>query len=57
MDEAEAIGRPVRMLVMLPSMIAFRDIGFEQRTEGVPDYARIGAAMARHGIETLSLAA
>jgi quercetin dioxygenase-like cupin family protein len=50
---------PVRMLVMLaPSMIAFfRDIGSEDRPEGAPDFARIGAAMSRHGIETLSLAA
>jgi hypothetical protein len=47
------------MLVMLaPYMIAFfRDIGSERRPEGAPDYVRIGAAMARHGIETLSMAA
>lgn len=50
---------PVRMLVMIaPSMIAFfRDVGSEHRMEGVPDFAHIGAAMSRHGIETLPMAA
>ncbi|RWD99683.1 cupin domain-containing protein [Mesorhizobium sp.] len=51
-------GRPVRMLVLVePSMIAFfRDIGtVEQQAQ--PDFARIGAAMQRHGIEALLVAA
>jgi quercetin dioxygenase-like cupin family protein len=52
-------GKPVRMLVMLePSMIAFfREIGSVERPQGTPDFARIGAAMARHGIEALAMAA
>ncbi|MFQ6186237.1 cupin domain-containing protein [Sinorhizobium meliloti] len=50
---------PIRMLVMLaPSMIAFfRDVGSVERPQGTPDFARIGAAMDRHGIEALSMAA
>jgi quercetin dioxygenase-like cupin family protein len=51
--------KPIRMLVMLaPSMIAFfRDIGSVDRPQGTPDFARIGAAMDRHGIEALAMAA
>jgi quercetin dioxygenase-like cupin family protein len=52
-------GKPVRMLVLLePSMIAFfREIGSVERPHGAPDFARIGAAMERHGIEALAMAA
>jgi len=52
-------GKPVRVLVMLePSMIAFfREIGSVERPQGAPDFARIGAAMERHGIEALAMAA
>ncbi|HHZ10017.1 MAG TPA: cupin domain-containing protein [Rhizobiales bacterium] len=52
-------GKPVRMLVMLDSaMVAFfRDIGSAERPSGAPDFARIGAAMERHGIEALATAA
>lgn len=52
-------GKPVRMLVMLEaSMVAFfRDIGSAEPAHGVPDFARIGAAMQRHGIEALASAA
>ena len=48
--------RPARMLVMLASsMIAFfRDIGSTERPQGAPDFAGIGAAMDRHGIEMAS---
>ncbi len=51
-------GRPVRMLVLIEaSMIAFfRDIGTIE-PEAQPDFARIGAAMQRHGIEVLAMAA
>ncbi|WP_134495241.1 cupin domain-containing protein [Microvirga pakistanensis] len=44
---------PVRMLVLIePSMIAFfRDIGTAE-PPAQPDFARIGAAMQRHGIKT-----
>ncbi|TGP18164.1 MULTISPECIES: cupin domain-containing protein [unclassified Mesorhizobium] len=51
-------GRPVRMLVLVePSMIAFfRDIGTVE-PQAQPDFARIGAAMQRHGIEALPAAA
>jgi quercetin dioxygenase-like cupin family protein len=51
-------GKPVRMLVMLEaSMVAFfRDIGASEPASGVPDFARIGAAMERHGIEALASA-
>lgn len=51
--------KPVRMLVMLEaSMVAFfRDIGSAERAHGAPDFARIGAAMAKHGIEALATAA
>ncbi|RWM06359.1 MAG: cupin domain-containing protein [Mesorhizobium sp.] len=50
--------RPVRMLVLVePSMIAFfRDIGTVE-PQAQPDFARIGAAMQRHGIEALPVAA
>lgn len=49
-------GRPARMLVLFePSMTTFfRDIGLAE-PEAEPDFARIGAAMQRHGIETLEL--
>lgn len=52
-------GKPVRMLVMLEaSMVAFfRDIGSTEPVSGMPDFARIGAAMERHGIEALASAA
>lgn len=52
-------GKPVRMLVMLEaSMVAFfRDIGSSEPASGAPDFARIGAAMQRHGIEALASAA
>lgn len=52
-------GKPVRMLVLLePTMIAFfREIGSVERPQGGPDFARIGAAMQRHGIEALAMAA
>ena len=51
--------KPVRMLVMLEaSMVAFfRDIGSAERMQGAPDFARIGAAMQKHGIEPLAAAA
>jgi quercetin dioxygenase-like cupin family protein len=50
-------GRPVRMLVLVEkSMIGFfRDIGTEPQAE--PDFAEIGAAMQRHGIEPITMAA
>ncbi len=43
----------VRMLVLLdPSMTAFfREIGSKEPPKGEPDFARIGMAMQRHGIE------
>jgi len=49
-------GRPARMLVLLePSMTAFfRDIGTEE-PQAAPDFARIGAAMQRHGIHALDM--
>lgn len=49
---------PVKMLVLIePQMIAFfRDIGTAEPQEQ-PDFARIGAAMERHGISVLSMAA
>lgn len=52
-------GRTVRMLVTVePSMTAFfREIGTQQRPQGAPDFARIGAAMEKHGIEALAMAA
>jgi quercetin dioxygenase-like cupin family protein len=52
-------GKPVRMLVMLDaSMVAFfRDIGSAEPASGAPDFARIGAAMQKHGIEALATAA
>lgn len=51
-------GRPVKMLVLIdPSMTAFfRDIGTAE-PQATPDFARIGAAMQRHGIEVLAMAA
>ena len=50
-------GKPARMLVLLePSMTAFfREIGTVE-PEAKPDFARIGAAMQRHGIEALQTA-
>lgn len=52
-------GELVRMLVLLePSMTAFfREIGSHEPLKGEPDFARIGAAMQRHGIEVLAAAA
>ena len=52
-------GKAVRMLVLLePSMTAFfREIGSLDRPMGAPDFARIGAAMEKHGIEALAMAA
>jgi len=49
---------PVRMLVLIEqSMITFfRDIGTVE-PQAEPDFAQIGAAMQRHGIEVLSMAA
>lgn len=50
-------GKPARMLVLLePSMTAFfREIGTAE-PQTTPDFARIGAAMQRHGIEALQMA-
>lgn len=50
-------GNPARMLVLVePSMTAFfREIGTAE-PQGEPDFARIGAAMQRHGIEALQMA-
>lgn len=44
------------MLVQIePSMVAFfRDIGLAAKPQGAPDFARITAAMARHGIEAIA---
>jgi quercetin dioxygenase-like cupin family protein len=52
-------GAPVRVLVLLePAMVTFfREIGTPTPPEGAPDFAAIGAAMARHGIEALPAAA
>lgn len=52
-------GKPVRMMVMLEdSMVAFfREIGAAEQPSGAPDFARIGAAMERHGIKALVSAA
>ncbi|MCB4769643.1 cupin domain-containing protein [Ancylobacter sp. Lp-2] len=46
--------KPARMLVLLePSMTAFfREIGTAE-PQAAPDFARIGIAMQRHGIEVL----
>jgi quercetin dioxygenase-like cupin family protein len=54
---ANESGRPARMLVMIePSMTAFfREIGTPE-PQAEPDFARIGAAMQRHGIEVLPMA-
>ncbi|MCA1408930.1 cupin domain-containing protein [Ensifer sp. IC3342] len=51
-------GRTARMLVLLESsMIAFfREIGTSE-PQSQPDFARIGSAMQRHGIEALTIAA
>lgn len=51
-------GRPVRMLVLIDkSMIGFfRDIGTVE-PQAEPDFAKIGAAMQRHGIEPITRAA
>jgi quercetin dioxygenase-like cupin family protein len=50
-------GSPARMLVLIePSMTAFfREIGTAE-PQVAPDFARIGAAMQRHGIEALQMA-
>jgi quercetin dioxygenase-like cupin family protein len=50
-------GKPARMLVIVePSMTAFfREIGTTE-PQAQPDFARIGAAMQRHGIHALELA-
>lgn len=49
--------RSARMLVLVePSMTAFfREIGTAE-PQAAPDFARIGAAMQRHGIEALQMA-
>lgn len=49
---------PVKMVVLLePAMIAFfRDIGTET-PQDTPDCARLGAAMEKHGITVLGMAA
>jgi hypothetical protein len=45
------------MVLIEPSMVDFfRDIGTVE-PQAEPDFARIGAAMARHGIEVLTMAA
>lgn len=51
-------GAPAKVVVLLePSMIAFfREIGTEQ-PEAAPDFARIGAAMEKHGIAAMTEAA
>ncbi|WP_206615642.1 cupin domain-containing protein, partial [Solirhodobacter olei] len=55
---ANESGRTVRMVVLIEqTMIAFfRDIGTAEAQEQ-PDFARIGAAMERHGIDVLNMAA
>ena len=55
---ANESGRAVKMVVLIePAMIAFfRDIGTTERQDQ-PDFARIGAAMERHGIDVLNMAA
>ncbi len=55
---ANESGGPVRMVVLLePSMIAFfRDAGTGERQEP-PDFARLGAAMERHGVTLMATAA
>jgi quercetin dioxygenase-like cupin family protein len=52
-------GKPVRMMILLEtSMITFfREIGSKEPPQGAPDFGLIGAAMARHGIEMLDVAA
>ncbi|MDW6023162.1 cupin domain-containing protein [Mesorhizobium sp. BAC0120] len=54
---ANESGKPARMLVLIePSMTAFfREIGTAE-PQATPDFARIGAAMRRHGIEALQMA-
>ncbi|PSJ62709.1 cupin domain-containing protein [Pseudaminobacter soli (ex Li et al. 2025)] len=49
-------GKPARMLVLIePSMTAFfREIGTAE-PQVQPDFARIGAAMQRHGIQPLEM--
>lgn len=51
-------GKSARMLVLVePSMTAFfREIG-TPAPQGEPDFGRIGAAMQRHGIEAIQMAA
>lgn len=55
---ANESGAPVRMLALLEtSMTAFfRDVGTPE-PQVAPDFARLGAAMERHGIDVLTLAA
>lgn len=55
---ANESGRPARMLVTIEaSMIAFfRDIGTPE-PQSEPDFARISAAMQRHGVAMLATAA
>ncbi|QDL94314.1 cupin domain-containing protein (plasmid) [Paroceanicella profunda] len=50
--------RPVKMLVLIePSMIAFfREAGTAE-PQAEPDLARLGAAMQRHGIDLIGMAA
>lgn len=55
---ANESGRLAKMVVLIePTMIDFfRDIGTAERQDQ-PDFARIGAAMERHGIDVLNMAA
>jgi quercetin dioxygenase-like cupin family protein len=50
--------KPVKMLVLLErSMVAFfRDVGTSDR-QTEPDFAKLGAAMEKHGIDMRSMAA
>jgi len=50
-------GGPVRMLVLVePSMTAFFRAAGSDTAGGEPDFARIGAAMARHGVSMIDMA-
>ena len=51
-------GKPVKMLVLIESSMTdfFRDIGTTS-PQAQPDFAKIGAAMQRHGIEPMTMAA
>lgn len=51
-------GAPVRMLVLIDRTMIdfFRDVGAPE-PQREPDFAKIGAAMQRHGIEPLTMAA